>query len=160
MIEEFIDDILLKFTNDTLAQHEQAPLKNIVDANKTSILWGARRALAVFTLRPIEIVAEMLWKIDYPNGGSIVKKWNDNNFRDKELYRSKAKSIMTIDEATRAQPKYKRVDLETLKRVHPIRDRANGVYSSASYEVDGYNRAIDEIKSKFGDLYVLTKEGE
>lgn len=57
-------------------------------------------------------------------------------------------------------PKYKRVDLETLKRVHPIRDRANGVYSSASYEVDGYNKAIDDIKSKFGDLYVLTKEGE
>jgi hypothetical protein len=61
---------------------------------------------------------------------------------------------------TRSQPKYKRVDLETLKRVHPIRDRANGVYSSASYEVDGYNRAIDDIKAKYGDLYVLTKEGE
>jgi len=60
----------------------------------------------------------------------------------------------------RAQRKYKRVDLETLKRVHPIRDRANGVYSSASHEVDGYNRAIDEIKYKYGDLYVLTKEGE
>ncbi len=147
MIEEFIDDILLKFTNDTLAQHEQAPLKNIVDANKTSILWGARRALAVFTLRPIEIVAEMLWKIDYPNGGSIVKKWNDNNFRDKELYRSKAKSIMTIDEATRAQPKYKRVDLDEFILTGRLNDYC-----------DGNNKAIELIKSKYGDLYVEVKE--
>lgn len=56
-----------------------------------------------------------------------------------------------------AQVKAETVDLETLKRVHPIRDRANGVYSSASYEVDGYNRAIDEIKFKYGDLYVEVK---
>ncbi len=57
-----------------------------------------------------------------------------------------------------AQVKAETVDLETLKRVHPIRDRANGVYSSASYEVDGYNRAIDEIKSKYGDLYTIERE--
>lgn len=58
---------------------------------------------------------------------------------------------------TRAQPKYKRVDLDELKRIYPIRDRANGVYSSGSYEVDGYNRAIADIKSKYGDLYVEEK---
>ena len=57
----------------------------------------------------------------------------------------------------RTQPKYKRVDLDILKRIRPIRDRANGVYSSGSYEVDGYNMAIDDIKSKYGDLYVEVK---
>ena len=56
------------------------------------------------------------------------------------------------------QLKYKRVDLETLKRVHPIRDRANGVYSSASHEVDGYNSAINDIKAKYGELYAEVKE--
>lgn len=53
--------------------------------------------------------------------------------------------------------KYKRVDLDALRRVHPIRDIANGIYSSRSYEVDGYNRAIDDIKAKYGDLYVEVK---
>ena len=56
------------------------------------------------------------------------------------------------------QLKYKQVDLETLKRVHPIRDRANGVYSSASHEVDGYNSAINDIKAKYGELYAEVKE--
>ena len=58
----------------------------------------------------------------------------------------------------RAQPKYKQVDLETLKRVHPIRDRANGFYSSASHEVDGYNSAIHDLKAKYGELYAEVKE--
>ena len=49
------------------------------------------------------------------------------------------------------KPKYKLVDLDVLRRIHPIRDIANGIYSSRSYEVDGYNRAIDDIKSKYGD---------
>jgi len=56
------------------------------------------------------------------------------------------------------QLKYKQVDLETLKRVHPIRDRANGFYSSASHVVDGYNSAINDIKAKYGDLYAEVKE--
>ena len=56
-----------------------------------------------------------------------------------------------------AKPKYKLVDLDVLRRIHPIRDIANGIYSSRSYEVDGYNRAIDDIKSKYGDLYVEVK---
>jgi len=56
------------------------------------------------------------------------------------------------------QLKYKRVDLETLKRVPPIRDRANGFYSSASHVVDGYNSAINDIKAKYGELYVEVKE--
>jgi len=55
-------------------------------------------------------------------------------------------------------PKMRKVDLETLKRVHPIRDRANGVYSSASHEVDGYNRAIHDLKAKYGELYAEVKE--
>ena len=56
------------------------------------------------------------------------------------------------------QLKYKQVDLETLKRVHPIRDRANGFYSSASHVVDGYNSAINDIKAKYGELYAEVKE--
>lgn len=56
------------------------------------------------------------------------------------------------------QPKLERVDLETLKRVHPIRDRANGFYSSASHEVDGYNSAIHDLKAKYGELYAEVKE--
>ena len=56
------------------------------------------------------------------------------------------------------QLKYKQVDLETLKRVHPIRDRANGFYSSASHVVDGYNSAINDIKAKYGDLYAIERE--
>lgn len=58
---------------------------------------------------------------------------------------------------TSAQPKMQKVDLEKLKRVHPIRDRASGCYSSASHEVDGYNQALDDIKAKSGELYVIER---
>lgn len=57
----------------------------------------------------------------------------------------------------RALPKMQKVDLDGLKRAHPIRDRANGVYSSGSYEVDGYNRAIEDIKTRYGELYAEVK---
>lgn len=73
------------------------------------------------------------------------------------LHGSGVEAITAIA-ADAPQVKAETVDLETLKRVHPIRDRANGVYSSASYEVDGYNRAIDEIKFKYGDLYTIERE--
>lgn len=51
----------------------------------------------------------------------------------------------------RAQPKYKRVDL----------NHAGCLFMEGKpgYK-DGYNRAIDDIKSEYGDLYVLTKEGD
>lgn len=42
----------------------------------------------------IDAVAELLWKIDYPKGGSIVKVWDDNQYHDKELYRKDACEIL------------------------------------------------------------------
>ena len=55
---------------------------------------------------------------------------------------------------TRSQPKYKRVDLEEM-----YKNTAGGDEWRREYAT-GYNTAIDDIKSKYGDLYVLTKEGE
>lgn len=52
------------------------------------------------------------------------------------------KSAM-LSAAPPAQPE--KLDVEALKRVHPIRDRANGIYSSGSYYVDGWNEAIDHL---------------
>jgi hypothetical protein len=51
----------------------------------------------------------------------------------------------------RAQPKYKRVDLENM--------RCMGVFTSnpRSNFTRGYNQAIDDIKSEYGDLYVEVK---
>lgn len=48
-------------------------------------------------------------------------------------------------------PKYKRVDLENM--------RCMGVFTSnpGSNFTRGYNQAIDDIKSKYGDLYVEVK---
>ena len=57
-------------------------------------------------------------------------------------------------EGTLSQPKYKRVDLEEM-----YKNTAGGDEWRREYAT-GYNTAIDEIKSKYGDLYVLTKEGE
>lgn len=56
-----------------------------------------------------------------------------------------------IDECARSQPKYKRVDLENM--------RCMGVFTSnlGSNFTRGYNAAIDDIKSKYGDLYVEVK---
>ena len=66
-------------------------------------------------------------------------------------------TIVDFITAAISAPKMQRVDLDALRRIHPIRDIANGIYSSRSYEVDGYNRAIDDIKSKYGDLYADVK---
>jgi Zn ribbon nucleic-acid-binding protein len=57
---------------------------------------------------------------------------------------------------TRAQPKYKRVDLAIMKE--PATAVRIAEYTQGYG--DGYNRAIDDIKAKYGDLYTLTKEGE
>lgn len=49
---------------------------------------------------------------------------------------------------TRAQPKYKRVDLDAMK----------GSHSGYGSECTSYNRAIDDIKSKYGDLWVVIEK--
>lgn len=49
---------------------------------------------------------------------------------------------------TRARPKYKRVDLDEF------------ILTGSNDYCDGNNKAIRLIKSKYGDLYILTKEGE
>ena len=65
-----------------------------------------------------------------------------------------------IDECARAQPKYKRVDLGLKRESIPI-DYKDG--SHREWEIhnaafnDGWNEAIDDIKSKYGDLYVEVK---
>ena len=53
-----------------------------------------------------------------------------------------------IDEL-RAQPKYKLVDLNHAGRLF--------MEDKPGYK-DGYNRAIDDIKSKYGDLYVVIRK--
>jgi len=55
---------------------------------------------------------------------------------------------------TRSQPKYKRVDLDEDKCSVKLFSNYGSNFTR------GYNQAIDDIKAKFGDLYVLTKEGE
>ncbi len=35
----------------------------------------------------VEVAAELLWQRDYPNGGSMYKKYDDLQFHDKEFYR-------------------------------------------------------------------------
>jgi hypothetical protein len=47
---------------------------------------------------------------------------------------------------TRAQPKYKRVDLDNHGCISPSKDYRRGFYE-----------AIDDIKAKYGDLYVEVK---
>lgn len=59
---------------------------------------------------------------------------------------------------TRAQPKYKRVDLDLKREMrNPVKQggKSNDWYQNG-YDV-GYNAAIDDIKSKYGDLYVEVK---
>lgn len=40
-----------------------------------------------YALVPIDTVASLLWRIDYPHGGCLVKTWEDNSFKDKQIYR-------------------------------------------------------------------------
>lgn len=49
---------------------------------------------------------------------------------------------------TRAQLKYKRVDLEEF------------ILTGSNDYCDGNNKVIELIKSKYGDLYILTIEGK
>lgn len=62
---------------------------------------------------------------------------------------------------TRAQPKYKLVDLGLKRESVPI-DYKDG--SHREWEIhnaafnDGWNEAIDDIKSKYGDLFIEIKE--
>lgn len=62
---------------------------------------------------------------------------------------------------TRSQPKYKRVDLGLKRESVPI-DYKDG--SHREWEIhnaafnDGWNEAIDDIKSKYGDLFIEIKE--
>lgn len=51
--------------------------------------------------------------------------------------------------ATRAQPKYKRVDLNHAEWLF--------MQDKPGYK-EGYNRAIDDIKYKYGDLYVVIEK--
>lgn len=59
---------------------------------------------------------------------------------------------LKVEYLEKPQPKYKRVDLENM--------RCMGVFTSnpGSNFTRGYNQAIDDIKSKYGDLYVEVKE--
>lgn len=50
------------------------------------------------------------------------------------------------------QPKYKRVDLEEM-----YKNTAGGDEWRREYAT-GYNTAIDDIKSKYGDLFIEIKE--
>ena len=61
-----------------------------------------------------------------------------------------------IDEL-RAQPKYKRVDLDEMCKNMPEGDGIYAVSERARGRLEGYNAAIDDIKSKYGDLYVEVK---
>ena len=60
-------------------------------------------------------------------------------------------------EFERAKPKYKLVDLEMAYKNFPEGD---DIYSLSPHDrgrIEGYNRAIDDIKAKYGDLYVEVK---
>ena len=59
---------------------------------------------------------------------------------------------LKVEYLDRAQPKYKRVDLENM--------RCMGVFTSnpGSNFTRGYNHAIDDIKSKYGDLWVVIEK--
>lgn len=71
----------------------------------------------------------------------------DRTFPDYS-YSSRIDMVNAIDKwRDRAQPKYKRVDLDEMK----------GSHSGYGTEYVSYNRAIDDIKSKYGDLYVEVK---
>lgn len=51
-----------------------------------------------------------------------------------------------------AQVKAETVDIAELKRELPE------LFMASYHEAVGYNRAIDEIKSKYGDLYTIERE--
>ena len=59
---------------------------------------------------------------------------------------------LNVEYLDRAQPKYKRVDFENM--------RCMGVFTSnlGSNFTRGYNAAIEDIKSKYGDLYVVIRK--
>lgn len=71
--------------------------------------------------------------------GICLQRWQETPFEGGIKY-------------TRAQPKYKRVDLEEM-----YKNTAGGDEWRREYAT-GYNTAIDEIKSKYGDLYTIERE--
>ena len=42
-----------------------------------------------------EVIAAVLWQIDYPNGGSMYKTYESTQFHDKELYRKDARAHLS-----------------------------------------------------------------
>lgn len=78
---------------------------NNLDADEHHVFKKALAILPIIkgALMPeLEKLAEALWIRDYPNGGSIVKSWNDNQFRDKELYRKEAAVILAAIEKVKS----------------------------------------------------------
>ena len=41
-----------------------------------------------------EVIAEALWKKDYPQGGSLYTSYDELGYHDKELYRKKAREYL------------------------------------------------------------------
>ena len=44
--------------------------------------------------KELDACAACLWSRDYPNGGSMYKKYTDTPFHDKEIYRKEAEEIL------------------------------------------------------------------
>jgi hypothetical protein len=93
------------------------------------------------------------------------KRWEVNNIWQIKIFCDGAdchvhpsifgnEETMTKIWNTRSQPKYKRVDLDEMKQNYAGLDDYN---HSAKARVDGNNSAIDDIKSKYGDLYAEVK---
>lgn len=62
------------------------------------------------------------------------------------------------EQDARARPKYERVDFEMAYKNFPEGD---DIYSLGPHDrgrIEGYNRAIDDIKSKYGDLWAEVKK--
>lgn len=80
----------------------------------------------------------------------------DRTFPDYS-YSSRIDMVNAIDKwRDRAQPKYKRVDLETLYKNTCNCEGDGGPCLQCTHDF-GWNEAIDDIKSKYGDLYMEAK---
>lgn len=89
--------------DEAIARYDSGDLCNTC-GKWNDVAWKAARTLSALmhgthkdlVVVPIDQIAEMLWKIDYPKGGSIVKTWEDNSFQDKELYRRDARELIAV----------------------------------------------------------------
>lgn len=43
----------------------------------------------------LEIAMKAAWQRDYPNGGRMVKTWEDNTYQDREIYRKEVAPIVS-----------------------------------------------------------------